>query len=325
MSVAWQPTISISALKKRAEILAKIREFFAIRGIIEVETPILSQATVTDPHLGSLTTFCPVVGQNHPQKFYLQTSPEFAMKRLLVAGSGPIYQIGKSFRADLRGNYHNPEFTMLEWYRPGFTHGDLMIEVDGLLRRILNCEVANCESYGDLFKKYCELDPYVASVAELRACAEKHQIDIHDADTIDEVTPWLYLLMMHLIEPHLGQNNRPTFVVDFPAAQAALAKVNPGPPAVAERFEVYWRGMELANGFHELCDADEQRRRFVADNEWRKANGLEEMPIDENFLAALEHGLPACAGVALGIDRLVMAALAETDLGNVLTFSIERA
>lgn len=322
--MTWQPTISITHLKARAEIYAKTRAFFAVRSVLEVETPLLSQATVTDPHLTSLSTHCPLPGYSVPQKFYLQTSPEYAMKRLLAAGAGPIYQISKAFRFDMRGTLHNPEFSLLEWYRPGFTHGDLMIEVDALLRRILNCEVAQCVSYGALFAQHCQLNPYHATSEELSACAIQHGLDIDQADQLD-VTTWLQLLMMHLIEPHLGQNNRPTFVTDFPAAQAALAKINPGPPPVAERFEVYWQGMELANGFHELCDPLEQRRRFASDNTWRKAHQLPEIAMDEHFLAALTHGLPACAGVALGLDRLVMAALEQKDISAVLAFPVECA
>lgn len=322
--MTWQPSISVSHLKARAEIYAKIREFFSVRAVLEVETPLLCHSTVTDPHLESLHALCPVPGAATAEKFYLQTSPEYAMKRLLAAGSGPIYQISKAFRFDQRGSLHNPEFTLLEWYRPGFTHGDLMIEVDALLRRVLACEVAQCISYGTLFEQYCGLNPYQASTSELIACATKQGLDIAQADQLDHTT-WLQLLMMHLIEPHLGQNNRPTFVTDFPEAQAALAKINPGPPPVAERFEVYWQGMELANGFHELCDAREQRQRFIKDNVWRKNNHLPEITIDERFLAALEHGLPACAGVALGLDRLVMAALHQKDIGTILAFPIERA
>jgi lysyl-tRNA synthetase class 2 len=292
---------------------------------MEVETPVLSQATVTDPYLQSLTTLCCVPGVHEAKIFYLQTSPEFAMKRLLAAGSGPIYQIAKAFRFDPRGKLHNPEFTLLEWYRPGFTHGDLMIEVDALLRRVLTCEVAQCQSYGELFQRYCQIDPYHATLGQLKACALQHGLDVHHAEQINDVTSWLHLLMLHLIEPHLGQNNRPTFVTDFPAQQAALAKINPGPPATAERFEVYWRGMELANGFHELCDVQEQRQRFVADNLWRQQSGLPQIVPDENFLAALDHGLPDCAGVALGLDRLMMAAFQQNDIADVLTFPIERA
>ncbi|MCD6047362.1 MAG: epmA [Gammaproteobacteria bacterium] len=315
--MTWKPTASIAHLKMRAEILAKIREFFAIRKVMEVETPSLSHSTIPDP--------CILSFQVLNTDLYLQTSPEFAMKRLLAAGSGPIYQIAKAFRVDESGRLHNPEFTMLEWYRPGFTHRDLIIEVDALLRRILNCEVSKCETYGDLFQQYLQINPYQTSLEELKDCAQKNQIEVFDAEKFTTVTDWLQLLMAHIIEPHLGQNHQPTVVTDFPIAQAALAKADPYNPLVAERFEVYWKGMELANGFHELCDAKEQRKRFEANNAERCAQGLPEIPLDENFLAALEHGMPACAGVALGIDRLVMAALNLDNIADVIAFPVERA
>lgn len=323
--MSWEPTASIAHLKMRAEILKKIRDFFAVRGVIEVETPLMAASTVTAPHIASLTTQCITPEENTPQTFYLQTSPEYAMKRLLAAGSGPIYQICKAFRKDERGVNHNPEFTMLEWYRPGFHHRDLMIEVDGLLRRILNCEVAKCETYAELFQRLLNIDPHQASLEALRDCAKVHQLDIHNAEAMTDVTSWLQLLMSHLIEPQLGMHNQPTFVTDFPIEQAALAKADPYNPAVAERFEVYWKGMELANGFHELCDPKEQRARFEKDNQWRREHGLSEIAIDENFLAALTAGMPACAGVALGVDRLVMAALGVSDITQVIAFPVERA
>lgn len=321
----WQPTASIANLKERARILAKVRDFFAIRNVIEVDTPALSRAATTDPHLNSLSSECLLPGNSIPTPLYLQTSPEYAMKRLLAAGMGPIYQICKSFRAEESGKLHNPEFTMLEWYRPGFTHYDLMIEVDGLMRQILACEVAECKSYGDLFQHYCNVNPYETSIAELREVAANLNLTIYDAEALTDLTAWLQLIMAEAIEPHLGQNNSPTFVIDFPAAQAALAKINPGPPAVAERFELYWQGMELANGFHELCDAKEQLRRFEADNSWRIAHDLAPMPIDHCLIAALEHGMPNCAGVALGVDRLVMAALRLKNIKEVIAFPVERA
>jgi lysyl-tRNA synthetase class 2 len=323
--VAWRPSSSISVLKQRANILATIRDLFHLRQVMEVETPALSLATVTDPHLDSISCQYTLLGDSQPRSLYLQTSPEYAMKRLLAAGSGPIYQISKAFRFDSAGRYHNPEFTMLEWYRPGFSHRDLMIEMDALLRKVLQCEIAQCVTYAELFQQYCGLDPHHTSVAALQAFAKQQGLQIHQAEAIQDLTTWLQLLMQAFIEPHLGFDHRPTFVTDFPAAQAALAKIDPGPPAVAERFEVYWRGMELANGFHELLDPQEQRRRLEADNAWRAQHGKATMPIDERFLAALAHGLPACAGVALGIDRLVMAALSADSLADVLTFPIDRA
>lgn len=321
---AWQPTASLDFLKRRAAILSKIRQFFAVRGVIEVETPALCQAGVSDPHLASIACQLVLSGSNESQSLYLQTSPEYAMKRLLAAGSGPIYQIAKAFRADEAGRWHNPEFTMLEWYRPAFTHRDLMIEVDALLRHILNCEVSYCVSYGDLFAQHFSIDPYQPDIKQLRAVANQHDIFVQNSETLDETT-WLQLLMANIIEPTLGFGNQATMVIDFPPEQAALAKIHPGPPAVAERFEVYWQGMELANGFHELLDAHEQRSRFEANNAWREKNNLPVMALDEKFLAALDYGLPSCAGVALGVDRLIMAALNADNLEEVIAFPIERA
>ncbi len=310
----WQPSANLYALQIRAEVLAKIREFFAIRKVMEVETPLLCKATVTDPHIESLS----LIYQHH--KYYLQTSPEFAMKRLLAAGSGPIYQICKAFRAEEAGRLHNPEFTMLEWYRPGFTHRDLMIEVDGLLRRVLNCQVAKTISYQELFLQYCGFDPLTINLSSLKIYAKQNELAIHRPDDIEDVTTWLQLIMAHQIEPHLGFHDQPTIVIDFPQAQAALAKLDKYNPLVAERFEVYWQGMELANGFHELCDANEQRQRFLEDNVRRKQRGLTEISLDEPFLNALTHGLPPCSGVALGIDRLVMAATQLSAINETLTF-----
>ncbi len=319
---AWQPTASWSALGRRAALIARIREFFAARGVLEVETPLLSAATVTDPHLHSLET------RLEERPFYLQTSPEFAMKRLLAAASGagrdrPIYQICKAFRGGESGRRHNPEFTLLEWYRPGFDHHALMGEIDELLGDILGTAAATRRTYAEVFAEHLGFDPHTADVATLRRAAAEHALDVaglEDAGRDD----WLSLLLAVVVEPHLGRG-RPTFVLDFPASQAALARLKPGDPTVAERFEVFVEGVELANGFHELADAGEQRRRFLADLEARAAAGLEAVPVDERLLAALEAGLPDCAGVALGVDRLVMLALEADSLEEVVGFPIDRA
>ncbi len=318
----WQPTASWRNLRRRAEILAEIRGFFAARGVLEVETPLLSAAAVTDLHLHSLAT------DLDGRTLYLQTSPELAMKRLLAAGSGPIYQISKAFRGGGEvGRRHNPEFTLLEWYRPGFDHHALMDEMDELLEQILGVPAAERLTYGELFERHVGLDPHRAGVAELRRAAAEHGLDpgLGTADRDD----WLHLLVGCVLEPRLGRG-RPTFVHDYPASQAALARVRPGNPPVAERFEVYVEGVELANGFHELTDPIEQRRRFDADLEARRAagregSGLPAVPIDERLLAALEAGLPDCAGVALGVDRLAMVALGAESLDEVMAMPIDRA
>lgn len=332
-------------MRRRAALLARIRRFFDARGVLEVETPLLSAGTVTDPHLHSLS----VDRRPGEARFYLQTSPEFAMKRLLAAGSGPIYQVCKAFRADESGRRHNLEFTLLEWYRPGFDHHRLMDEMDAFLAATLGAEPAERLTYGRAFERHLGFDPHTADLDRLRQAAQQAGIDAPGFDgTRDD---WLHLLASHGVEPELGRASstsstrtrartktdgppfRPTFLYEYPASQAALARVRPAgvdpagrpTPAVAERFEVYVEGVELANGFHELTDADEQRRRFEADREQRRRLGLEVPPVDERLLAALAAGLPDCAGVALGVDRLAMLASGADHIDQVLTFPSDRA
>lgn len=311
----WRPTASRAALERRAALLGAIRAFFAARGVVEVETPLLSAATVTDPHLTSFR----VAGAERP--FYLQTSPEYAMKRLLAAGSGPIYQITKAFRQGEAGRTHNPEFTILEWYRPGWDHHALLDEMDALLGETLDAPAAERTTYAELCARHLGVDAHRDDVEHLRAAAAEHGLG--DVGGLDR-DGWLQLLLSHVVEPRLGRG-RPTFVLDFPASQAALARIRDGDPPVAERFEVYVEGVELANGFHELADADEQRRRFERDLAQRRARGLEEVPIDERLLAALESGFPDCAGVALGVDRLAMLESGLTRVAEVVAFPVDRA
>ena len=319
----WGPTASIAQLRRRAEIVRAIRELFHRKGILEVETPVLSQATVTDLHLASLAIRLGNAADS--DRLFLQTSPEFGMKRLLAAGSGPIYQISRAFRDDERGRRHNPEFTMLEWYRPGFDHHRLMDEMDEVLAATLGSPPADRLTYRQLFERELAVDPLRASDDALQAAIRRCGID--EPAGLDR-DGRLHLLMAFVLEPGLGRD-RPLFLFDFPASQAALARIRPGEsagePAVAERFEVYVRGLELANGFHELADAGEQRRRFEADLAERRRRGLPAVPIDERLLAALEHGLPDCAGVALGLDRLVMLAVGADSIDEVIAFPIERA
>jgi len=298
-----------------------VRRFFARRGVMEVETPLLSAATVTDPHLASLETRYAGPGAPDGGRLFLQTSPEFAMKRLLAAGCGPIYQIGKAFRDGEAGGRHNPEFTLLEWYRPGFDHHALMDEVEALLAEVLATAAAERCTYATLFEERLGVDPHAASAEALAAAARSAGLD--PALGLDR-EGLLHLLMALALEPSLGRG-RPTFVYDFPASQAALARVRPGPPPVAERFEAFVEGVELANGFNELGDPAEQRRRFAADLARRRELGLPEVPIDERLLEALAAGLPSCAGVALGVDRLVMLAAGASRLDEVLAFPIGRA
>ncbi|OAJ34964.1 elongation factor P--(R)-beta-lysine ligase [Piscirickettsia salmonis] len=319
---SWQPSATMLKLQARAQCVAAIRRFFAKRSILEVETPLLGHATVTDVQLGSISAML------SGKTMYLQTSPEFAMKRLLAAGSGSIYQLCKSFRQDEYGRYHNPEFTMLEWYRVGFSHIELMAEMDEFLQYILKRGPAQYLSYQAAFEHYLGLDPHQAGIVELKSCAESKGLQVIGLNQIDHVDKdtWLQLLLSEYIEPYLGVN-QPCFLFDFPASQAALAKVSEKSGVrIAERFEVYVNGVELANGFHELTDMQEQRRRFEKDVAERQSRHLAcDMPIDERLLAALASGLPECAGVALGVDRLVMLATQSERLEDVVSFTVDRA
>ncbi|GAA0374601.1 elongation factor P--(R)-beta-lysine ligase [Bowmanella denitrificans] len=322
-SVSWRPTASIDILQKRAELMAAVRLFFARRGVWEVETPCLSSATVTDEHLQGFSTEFVGPGAAQGRTLYLQTSPEYAMKRLLAAGSGAIFQICKAYRNEESGRWHNPEFTMLEWYRPGFDHFDLMQELDELVQLICSTEPAERVSYQQVFMQHVKLDPLSCHLAELRqAAAQLGHGELADNETDRDVL--LQLLFCDAVEPQIGQQ-RPCFVYDFPASQAALAKLNPDDPRAAQRFELYFRNLELANGFHELDDAGEQKARFEQDNLKRRSQGKQEKPIDPMLLQALEAGIPSCAGVAVGLDRLFMLALAQSSISDVLSFDVGNA
>ena len=321
----WQPTANFETLRLRAEIIAKIRNFFIARGLLEVDTPLLCHATVTDLHLHSFQTTYQNDDHSPKEILYLQTSPEYAMKRLLAAGSGPIFQICKAFRnSGESGRLHNPEFTMLEWYRPDFDHHDLMDEMNDLLQEILNVGPAERLSYEEIFIKYLAINPHSCTADELKNKAQQHGIkEIPNFDSKNKDN-WLFLLISHVIEPQLGQTV-PIFIYDFPTSQAALAKIRQDNPPVAERFEVYYKGIELANGFHELTNAEEQAKRFAQDLVLRKNSNHPSVPIDQYLLAALSYGLPDCAGVALGIDRLIMLALCKKNIADILSFTIQNA
>lgn len=326
--MSWKPSASIEALQQRAKILQTIRQFFITRGVLEVETPVLSQAGVTDINLFCFKTHFigPQISSLKPDSqglpLYMQTSPEFHMKRLLSAGSGCIFQISKVFRNEESGRFHNPEFTLLEWYRLGFDHFRLMDEMDQLLQLILNSKSARRCTYQNAFLEVLDVDPLSASLEQLKKSGERLNLgDVlnneKDRDTV------LQLLFCIAIEPVIAQD-KPCFIYNFPASQAALAKISPDDSRVAERFEVYFHGIELANGFHELSDPQEQLRRFQKDNQLRAQKGLAQMPIDQNFISSL-HALPECAGVALGIDRLVMLATGNKHIDDVISFTIKGA
>jgi elongation factor P--(R)-beta-lysine ligase len=317
---SWQPTASLAHINLRAQMLTKIRAFFAARNILEVETPLLGHSSITDPNIQSVTSQYNFAGSTKQQTLYLQTSPEFAMKRLLAAGSGSIFQICKAFRNEECGNLHNPEFTILEWYHLDFNHHDLMDEMDEFLNYVINSNKAERLSYQDAFKKYLAIDPLNSNTSELRNCALKHNLnDIADL----EKDGWLNILFTNFIEPHLGIN-APSFIFDFPASQAALAQINKTDPRVASRFEVFINGVELANGFHELANSEEQHQRFLHDLKKRQQLNLPQIPLDNNFLTAVDH-LPNCAGVALGIDRLLMIIAKTKNIADVITFPINNS
>jgi len=319
MSNNWQPSASLEVLKQRASLLAKIREFMAARNILEVETPVLSHAGNTDPNLNSFTTRCLSPSATLPDLLYLHTSPEFAMKRLLAAGSGSIYQICRVFRDEELGRLHQPEFTMLEWYRTGFDHHALMDEMTGLLLALGFTRVQRC-SYATVFETATGLNPHLASDQQLQELSTQSGLQGrgHSRPLL------LDFLFSALIMPVLGQGC-PEFVYDFPVCQAALSRIRAGDPPVAERFELFIGGMEIANGFHELTDTQEQRARFEADKHLRQMQGRPEIRLDDHLLAALEHGLPDCAGVAVGIDRLLMQILGYDSIDKVVTFTYNQA
>ncbi len=322
--VHWQPTASLQILQLRARTLARIRQFFDSRKVLEVETPLLSAAANTDPQLENFST---LTGSG--KRLYLNSSPEFAMKRLLAAGSGPIYQICKAFRQEESGRCHNPEFTLLEWYRPGFDHHQLMDEVEQLVGILLDPPLTPNGSerlaWREAFQRHANIDPIRADCSGLMKCTRNHGISTTDRLADGDREGWLDLLMTHVVQPRLGRG-RLTFLFDYPASQAALSRIDHTvDPPTAERFELFLEGIELANGFHELTDSKEQRQRFLQDRQQRSKAGLPLPPLDENLLAALEHGLPDCSGVALGIDRLLMLISGTTHIDQVLSFPSARA
>lgn len=313
----------IAALRQRAALNALIRRFFAERNVLEVETPILSEAGNTEPNIDSFhTRFSGHVDAGTPQR-WLRTSPEFPLKRLLAAGVGDCYELGRVFRNGEAGGRHNPEFTMLEWYRVGWDHHRLIDETVALVRAALGLVQRDARvrviDYRSLYQQQLGVDPFQASVAQLQAALGDVQVDPAGMTRDD----WLDLLMTHHIQPHFDAAVM-TVVHDWPASQAALARIRPGTPALAERFELYLGSVELANGYHELNDAAEQRARFERDHAVRTARGAVLPPLDERLLAALP-ALPDCAGVAVGVDRLLMAMNQTGRIGDVLAIDFANA
>ncbi len=319
----WRPSAAPGVLVQRAAMLARMRGYFAGERVLEVQTPLLARAAISDPAIESIA----VQQRSGPPQF-LQTSPEYPMKRLLAAGVGDCYQVCPVFRDGESGRLHSPEFTMIEWYRLGFGVAELQRDVDRLLRAatagLRDFAPARAVTYREAIANHCGLDVRTATPADIATVLERYGIRPVAVTGWDR-DAWLDLLMGALVGPALGRD-APVFVRNYPASQAALARLHTDADGatVAERFELYIDGVELANGFRELGDAREQRQRFERDLAERRARGQAENPLDERLLAALAHGLPDCAGVALGFDRLVMVALGLPDLASAASFADDR-
>ncbi len=314
----WQPLATRQILQRRAMLLQDIRDFFQQREVLEVETPILSPYANVDPAIESFSV------REQGKDYYLHTSPEFAMKRLLAAGSGAIFQIAKVFRQEELGRWHHPEFTLLEWYRPQWTLSALMEEVLALIQSLDNQFKqlsVQYDTYQKIFQRYTGIDPLNTTVSVLRQYSQNAGFAVEGLG--EDKDAWLDLLMVHVIEPKMASGI--TFISEYPTTQAALARINSCNPQVADRFEMYIKGVEIANGFYELKDAKEQELRFMQDNRYRKQHQQAVLPYDRKLLMALEDGLPDCSGVAVGVDRLLMLATGATHIEQVLSFGLEKS
>jgi lysyl-tRNA synthetase class 2 len=314
----------LGALRLRAALNARVREFFAERGVLEVETPVLSIAGNTAPNIASFSLEFSGRTDGAPRRRWLRTSPEHSLKRLLAAGVGHCYELGRVFRDGEAGGRHNPEFTMLEWYRTGWDHLRLVDETVELVRAALALvdRDAACvrTSFRELYVEALDIDPFTAPDEVLQAALGDVRIEAGGLVRDD----WLDLLMTHRLQPAFDPGQL-LVVHDYPASQSALARIRDGDPPVAERFELYLGPLELANGYHELTDAAEQRARFEHDLATRVERGAVLPPIDDHLLAAIAAGLPGCAGVALGVDRLLMAMLGNVSIDQVVAFDFARA
>ena len=321
----WQPTATPEALLRRSEIVWQLRQFFHNRGFAEVHTPIISHDTVVDLNIDPVriagrSLACQGAGT---EDLFLQTSPEFAMKRLLAAGMKSIYSIGPVFRAGERGKNHNPEFTMVEWYHVGDDMAAGVAFVDELVRAVLASPPAEVITYQHAFKTFAAVDPLVATVHELSELATSRDLGV-TVEWSDDRDTWLDLLFSDLVQPQLGFE-RPTIVTHYPASQSALAKIAASDPRTAERFELFVRGVELGNGYHELLDPAELMIRNKLTESKRRELGRQSLPVNSRLIDAMQSGIPACSGCALGLDRLVMVATNAKAIDEVLTFPIERA
>ena len=321
----YAPSANWDRIRQRARLLQRLRQFFDARGFLEVETPLLLPETISDRHLEPFTTRL-VSDPRRPDQgptLWLQTSPEAAMKRLMACGGEAIYQVTRSFRNGEQGPRHNPEFTIVEWYRRGDSLDKGMQFLSDLCTELLAAPAAERISYREAFQREVDCDPHSATAEELRLAAARHGIEAPQALGGADRDAWLDLLLALKIGPHLGRD-RPTLLYDYPASQAALARVREGDAPVAERFELFYRGVELANGYHELTDAAELLQRCLRTNSDRADADLPTAPPPEQLLAAQRHGLPPCCGAALGFDRLLMLSAGAESLADVLTFPLLR-
>jgi elongation factor P--(R)-beta-lysine ligase len=321
----WRPTATCDTIERRSEIVWRIRSFFHMHHFAEVHVPVISHDSVVDLNIdpiriASHSFACPEAGVSD---LYLQTSPEFAMKRLLAAGMGSIYSIGPVFRAGERGANHNPEFTMVEWYRVGDDFAAGISLLDQLLQVAIDSAAAETITYQNAFLQHAKIDPLSASVAELASLGAGLQLGV-DFDWSDDHDTWLDLLFSELVQPKLGKS-RPTIVTNYPATQSALARLSAEDSRTAERFELFVQGVELANGYHELLDASELVGRNEVTEKKRREAGKFPLPINSRLIEAMRSGIPACSGCALGLDRLLMVATQAKSIDEVITFPLERA
>jgi len=323
-TASWKPTTTWAALQARANLVRQIRSYFEERGVLEVDTPILSNAALPDYQVEYFTTRYVGPGAAHGRTMYLHTSPEIAMKRLLAAGSGCIYQICKVFRNGESGAMHNPEFTMLEWYRLNFSYHELMDEIDDLLATLLSWPSAERVTFDETMARWTGLNVDQARIADFESCAELHRIRVGTQSGDYSREQWLDLLFSHIVQPRLG-HERPVFVYDYPADQALLAKLKPGLPPRAARFELFTAGVELANGYEELDNSEIVIQRAQCEQKKRKQMAREPVILSESFSAAMASGLPPCSGVALGLDRLLMMAVKAEAIDEVISFTVEQA
>ena len=322
----WQPVCSVGLLRLRAAILAEVRDFFSSRKVLEVETPLLSHHVGTDPNLSFFD--CQFEFTSKPSQLFLQTSPEFAMKRLLASGSGSIFQICKAFRNGELGRYHNPEFTLLEWYRVGFDLDDLMTEIVQLMELLLRDRVKINKvlkiNYRDIFFQYTGLDALDFSLNSYRACAEK--LNLPDAAGLcgEDHPQWLDYLFSEVVQTAMQQDCL-YLIYNYPACLPSLARHCVSEPALVERVELFFAGIELGNGYFELTDVEIQEQRFDQEIRFRDVHGLPPVAKDRRLLAALQSGLPDCSGMAIGLDRLLMLASGQKSIAQTLAFPLQYA